>query len=158
MSTPFGENNLFYVFHFQSVWYFREKTAIFRAKWQPKLSKCRFLQQKSEKTITLLLMKKCLHRKGLFSPCCFYFFPTLALVDKLWYNDYRMAKRRQKPFRGWQISPTKSRRGFLFLYHWNRNRQISWAKFACKSEICCRNSKISTFDCRYNVEKRRYTH
>ena len=78
-----------------------------------------------------------------------YLFPAFAFALIYVHNDYRMSKRLKSLFAADKSAEQKAPSGFLYLYHCNRNRQISLTKFVRKSCICGRN--LENFDFRLSL-------
>ena len=65
-----------------------------------------------------------------------------------------VCRKGKKPFRGWFISHPTKRFALLGLHSLKQKSTVFFKKTVGKSKICRRNSRISTFDCRYDSEAR----
>ena len=66
------------------------------------------------------------------------------------YNDYRMSKRQKSLFAADFSAVAKSPKVLFASISLQQKSTNFLSKFVSKSKICSRNSRISTFDCRYN--------
>ena len=66
-------------------------------------------------------------------------------------NDCRMSKRQKSLFAADFSAASKSKKLLFASISFGQKSTNFLSKFVSKSKICCRNSRISTFDCRYNT-------
>mgnify|MGYP003293436044 CR=1 FL=1 len=66
-------------------------------------------------------------------------------------NDYRMSKRQKSLFTADFSADAKSQKQLFASISLQQKSTNFLSKFVSKSKICCRNSRISTFDCRYAI-------
>jgi len=67
------------------------------------------------------------------------------------YNDYRMSKRQKSLFAADFSAVAKSQKLLFASISLQQKSTNFLSEFVSKSKICSRNSRISTFDCRYNL-------
>ncbi len=108
-----------------------------------------------------LRTKEC--RPNLFSfknsGSIFPFFPKgFSLADILSggsYNDYRISKKRKSLFAADTSAKQKNKVDFCIYIIATEIDEFSSQNLRRKSRICGRNSRISTFDCRYQSPQRK---